>query len=196
MSVTYAFRFPSWKMGSRWRADRSGGCQVLLKGRQRRYSPSSSCGAVDAPFEGSMQVERCVSCRFYDRNHRGGEAKSANAGQCRKAAPALSPINQKTYMIEGVWPTVRDDDWCGEWKALQRRPESSRLSDVLNGAQPSSMPMPPGMPPAMPPSAFGGTSASMPRVSAQVARAALSSFGIESRPPAPSPELNLGTGNS
>ena len=141
-------------------------------------------------------MERCVSCRFYDRNHRGGETKSANAGQCRRAAPALSPINQKTYMIEGVWPTVRDDDWCGEWKALQRRAESSRVSDMLNGALPSSMPMPPAMPPAMPPSAFGTSSAAVPRVPAHVARAALGSFGIESRAPAHLPEINLtGTSN-
>jgi hypothetical protein len=23
-------------------------------------------------------------------------------------------------MVEGVWPLVRDDDWCGEWRALAR----------------------------------------------------------------------------
>jgi hypothetical protein len=36
----------------------------------------------------------------------------------------LSPLTTKTYQIEGVWPTVRDDDWCGEWKILARRPSS------------------------------------------------------------------------
>ena len=64
-------------------------------------------------------MERCVTCMYYDRLKAGGDAKSANAGQCRRSGPTLSPINQKSYMIEGVWPTVRDDDWCGEWKALQ-----------------------------------------------------------------------------
>ena len=34
----------------------------------------------------------------------------------------LSPVTTKSYQIEGVWPTVRDDDWCGEWKILPRRP--------------------------------------------------------------------------
>lgn len=29
----------------------------------------------------------------------------------------LHPINAKSFMIEGVWPHVREDDWCGEWKA-------------------------------------------------------------------------------
>jgi len=33
-------------------------------------------------------------------------------------------------MIEGVWPTVRDDDWCGEWKAAARRPEP-RLNELM-----------------------------------------------------------------
>ncbi|HEX6944773.1 MAG TPA: hypothetical protein VF196_01165 [Casimicrobiaceae bacterium] len=85
-------------------------------------------------------MDRCVTCQFYDRQNRGGE-KSANAGQCRREAPSLSPINQKSYMIEGVWPTVRDDDWCGEWKALVRRVDPARIADVLNGS-----PVPPGAP--------------------------------------------------
>ena len=34
-------------------------------------------------------------------------------------------------MIEGVWPTVRDDDWCGEWKLLARRVDS-RVAEALN----------------------------------------------------------------
>ena len=34
-------------------------------------------------------------------------------------------------MIEGIWPTVRDDDWCGEWKILARRVDS-RVAEALN----------------------------------------------------------------
>ena len=42
-------------------------------------------------------------------------------GQCRRHSPHLSPAGaQKTYMVEGVWPLVRDDDWCGEWHAPAR----------------------------------------------------------------------------
>jgi hypothetical protein len=40
----------------------------------------------------------------------------------------LSPLNPKAYMIEGVWPTVRDDDWCGEWRSSVRR--EPRLADA------------------------------------------------------------------
>ena len=140
-------------------------------------------------------MERCTGCQYYDRNQRNGDAKSPNAGQCRRGAPMLSPINQKSYMIEGVWPTVRDDDWCGEWKALVRRVEPSRLSEVLGNALPGTpasgtTPAPlTGLPPAMPPS-------SAPRVSVQAARAALSSLGIDSRPASVSTLPGLtGTGN-
>jgi len=33
----------------------------------------------------------------------------------------LNPVNPKPYLVEGIWPTVRDDDWCGEWKIIARR---------------------------------------------------------------------------
>jgi len=112
-------------------------------------------------------VERCVTCMYYDRLKGGGEAKAGNAGQCRRSGPTLSPINQKSYMIEGVWPTVRDDDWCGEWKALQRRVDTSRLGDMLN--TPLSTPFPGGPPQA-------------PRITTQAARAALGTFTNEVRP--------------
>ena len=48
---------------------------------------------------------------------------------------SLSPINPKTYMIEGVWPTVRDEDWCGEFKlAAQVRRVDTQRADALIGA--------------------------------------------------------------
>ena len=66
-------------------------------------------------------MEKCRSCQFFDRNNAAAkESKATQWGQCRRAAPVLSPLNQKPHMIEGVWPHVRDDDWCGEWKVLGR----------------------------------------------------------------------------
>ena len=41
-------------------------------------------------------------------------------GQCRRHSPLLSPQtpqSAKAYVVEGIWPVVRDDDWCGEWFA-------------------------------------------------------------------------------
>jgi hypothetical protein len=45
----------------------------------------------------------------------------------------LNPSNTKSYMIEGVWPTVRDDDWCGEWKLLVRRADP-RAAEAMNAS--------------------------------------------------------------
>ena len=108
-------------------------------------------------------MDRCVTCQFYDRQTRGAE-KAANAGQCRRCAPALSPLNQKSYMIEGVWPTVRDDDWCGEWKALVRKVDPARIAEVLG--TPLSSPLPPGMSrpgaPGAPPRMIGADALASP----------------------------------
>jgi len=82
-------------------------------------------------------VDRCLNCQFYDRHGGSGAGgKSSNGGQCRRHAPQLSPNTAKNYLIEGVWPTVRDEDWCGEHKAsAQRRSESStQRADALLGS--------------------------------------------------------------
>ena len=83
-------------------------------------------------------MERCQNCQFYDRHGgNGAGGKSTNGGQCRRHAPQLSPNTAKNYLIEGVWPTVRDEDWCGEFKAsaASRRPESpTHRADALLGA--------------------------------------------------------------
>lgn len=78
-------------------------------------------------------MEKCVGCQYYDRQTgKQTDSRGVQWGQCRRAAPMLHPINQKSYMIEGVWPHVRDDDWCGEWKVASRRSET-RSQDVTTG---------------------------------------------------------------
>ncbi|MCE7877562.1 MAG: hypothetical protein DYH14_09595 [Betaproteobacteria bacterium PRO3] len=78
-------------------------------------------------------MDRCQHCQYYDRNPSGGAGgKSPSAGLCRRHSPSLSPINPKTYLIEGVWPTVRDEDWCGEFKLAARRADAPR-ADALIG---------------------------------------------------------------
>jgi hypothetical protein len=77
-----------------------------------------------------------MSCQFYDRKNAAGEGRSPQWGQCRRTSPMLSPMAAKSYMIEGVWPTVRDDDWCGEWKspsAPRRIGESLTTSHAPKG---------------------------------------------------------------
>ena len=131
-------------------------------------------------------MDRCNGCLYYDRNKGHGEGKSATAGQCRRNAPQLSPINQKSYMIEGVWPTVRDDDWCGEWKAQARRSDPARIdparvNDLLGThlSTPLSSPLPIGAP---------------PRITAQTARAALGMLGVDTSAPFTGVAAN-GSGN-
>jgi len=78
-------------------------------------------------------VEKCLGCHFYDRQlNNQTDSRGIQWGQCRRSAPRLHPINQKSFMIEGVWPHVRDDDWCGEWKSAPatRRMEARSLSDT------------------------------------------------------------------
>ena len=66
-------------------------------------------------------VEKCVNCQYYDRRRaRPTDGKAPMWGQCRRHAPLLNPATAKAYMVEGVWPLVRDDDWCGEYEILTR----------------------------------------------------------------------------
>ena len=77
-------------------------------------------------------MDKCMTCQYYDRKSAKAVAGGAPSwGQCRRNSPQLNPVNAKSYMIEGVWPTVRDDDWCGEWKILARRVDS-RVAEALN----------------------------------------------------------------
>jgi hypothetical protein len=81
-------------------------------------------------------VERCIGCQYYDRGkNRATDQGVLRWGQCRRSAPVLSPVNAKVSMIEGVWPTIRDDDWCGEWKAAPRA-TPRRTAEVTLGALP------------------------------------------------------------
>jgi hypothetical protein len=69
--------------------------------------------------ERKVDVEKCVDCQFYDRkNAKSTDGRATMWGQCRRQAPHLNPMNVKRYVVEGIWPLVRDDDWCGEWKVL------------------------------------------------------------------------------
>ena len=117
-------------------------------------------------------MEKCQMCQFYDRqNARPSDGKVTQWGQCRREAPMLHPINAKSYMIEGVWPHVRDDDWCGEWK-IATRCMDTRITEVSTGPlTPGINPVPPSqIAPSMPPrpsavsmaSGNGGSTSIMP----------------------------------
>ncbi len=81
--------------------------------------------AVADDMAGSASnVEKCVNCQYYDRRRaRPTDGKAPMWGQCRRHSPHLNPVTAKAYVVEGVWPLVRDDDWCGEWRVLTRMAE-------------------------------------------------------------------------
>lgn len=94
----------------------------------KRPNKSADTTAVSSgeAAEALASVEKCINCRFYDRRHaRPLDGKAPLWGQCRRQAPQLNPnpINAKAYVVEGIWPLVRDDDWCGEWKIILRAEE-------------------------------------------------------------------------
>jgi hypothetical protein len=71
-------------------------------------------------------LEKCVACQYYERNNDKAEDKGVRWGQCRRNVPVVHPVSAKAYMVEGIWPHVRDDDWCGEWTAIKRKPETTQ----------------------------------------------------------------------
>jgi len=110
---------------------------ALVRGRSssdRAKAPVEEAGGAAAPASGSPptaaeaiaaatsnNVEKCVNCQYYDRRRaRPTDGKAPMWGQCRKHSPHLNPVTAKAYVVEGVWPLVRDDDWCGEWRVLTR----------------------------------------------------------------------------
>lgn len=66
-------------------------------------------------------MKKCLNCQFYDRRDgRSTDGRTTMWGQCRRHSPLLSPHTAQTakaHVVEGIWPVVRDDDWCGEWFA-------------------------------------------------------------------------------
>lgn len=54
------------------------------------------------------KVRNCGTCKFYDQ------------GACRRFPPArvYTPSGDKPEVILDVtvWPVVKPENWCGEWK--------------------------------------------------------------------------------
>jgi len=122
-------------------------------------------------------LSKCAACQYYDRNDVRSEDKGVRWGKCRRSGPMLHPVSTKSYIVEGVWPHVRDDDWCGEWVASTRRVDSTAaaamnsllMQTAASSARPSATPASPVGPyvpgtsarvPVMPSVTAIGTSAS------------------------------------
>ncbi len=115
-------------------------------------------------------MDKCIACNYYDRQlNNQPDSRGISWGQCRRSAPMLHPINQKTFMIEGVWPHVRDDDWCGEFKAASaaKRAEPRAADSFAPGPL---LPINPGSP-------FGPRPASVSSLPSGAPREVPSTFG-------------------
>jgi hypothetical protein len=114
--------------------------------------PAAPAAVAEATATASGNVEKCVNCQYYDRRRaRPTDGKAPMWGQCRRHSPYLNPVTAKTYVVEGVWPLVRDDDWCGEWRVLTRIAEEP-LPDttaLAAGETPATAPARPRPAPAM-----------------------------------------------
>ena len=101
---------------------------VRTRATNERKTPDEAIDAAAPAAESiattTSNVEKCVNCQYYDRRRaRPTDGKAPMWGQCRRHSPHLNPVTAKAYVVEGVWPLVRDDDWCGEWRVLTRMPE-------------------------------------------------------------------------
>jgi hypothetical protein len=118
-------------------AEEVGGTAARASGKQ----PEAVAEAVATG--GSNNVEKCINCEYYDRRRaRPTDGKAPMWGQCRRHSPHLNPATAKAYVVEGVWPLVRDDDWCGEYKTLTRMieellPEAAALAPEDAPSSPS-----------------------------------------------------------
>jgi len=91
-------------------------------------------------------VSQCLTCQFYDRkNVRAADARGLQWGLCRREAPHLNTVTAKSHAIEGVWPKVRDDDWCGQWQAQRKVDVNTTTATMLvqAGAKPAQPVRPP-----------------------------------------------------
>jgi hypothetical protein len=89
-----------------------------------RWKPgvrSTTGGRQAKPRRKELDVKKCLNCRCYDRrNAKPNDNNAPMWGECRRHSPRVNPVTARAYVVEGVWPRVRDDDWCGEWRALTR----------------------------------------------------------------------------
>lgn len=55
----------------------------------------------------------CSQCAFFEDHHANTAAKLDDAGLCR----FNPPVTQPSADARGLWPVVKEDDWCGHFRA-------------------------------------------------------------------------------
>jgi hypothetical protein len=104
-------------------------------------------------------VKKCVACQFYDRNDLDTQENGVRWGKCRRTGPIVHPLSAKSYLVEGVWPNVRDDDGCGEWVLGNHGPDSTAIAAMNSLMMQSAQAAPRVSPAALPAMAATTTAA-------------------------------------
>ena len=104
-------------------------------------------------------MKKCVACQFYDRNELEARENGVRWGKCRRTGPIVHPLSAKSYLVEGVWPNVRDDDWCGEWVLANRGPDATAIAAMNSLMMQSAQAAPRVSPAALPAMAATATTA-------------------------------------
>ncbi|WBU64218.1 hypothetical protein [Paracoccus aerodenitrificans] len=60
-----------------------------------------------------MADSSCADCAFFEDHKSNNKADLSDAGLCR----FNPPISQPSADARGLWPVVKNDDWCGHFDA-------------------------------------------------------------------------------
>lgn len=75
---------------------------------------------------------KCSNCRFFRKN----EERYAYRHSCCRTSPVTIAVVSShfengslkapriTTAVETHWPTIKSDDWCGEFQAMQTKGET------------------------------------------------------------------------
>ena len=63
-----------------------------------------------------VKAKACINCEYYF-----ALTTIADRGECRVHSPTIEKDVTTKTAADGVFPRVRPDDWCGEFKATTSR---------------------------------------------------------------------------
>ena len=67
------------------------------------------------------KTERCELCRYSVTRY----LHQSQALECHLNGPRGEKMEGWSRRDDGVWPTVQNDDWCGQFK-----PDEAKLADI------------------------------------------------------------------
>lgn len=63
-----------------------------------------------------MERQECYTCKYFRRGKH----------WCLRYPPTLQPLKasgENRIRLAPGWPSVRPEDWCGEWAAIPKAPK-------------------------------------------------------------------------